>query len=195
MTHIHRTPIRQDYESLAVYILEGFEAHKHNSKSLRWFVAGIRNQIFDLAEVYTGYRSKESIETNRITPEHVFPRQKTAEYIVNLLLSGRKMTTARLTKLLMSRSRVHYVSKRENEVLIPWQKSRDYKWRKAYRHFKIELVHVPFDGTRKKKRSYNIDELFYELWKDVQDVYGISYNEIYRRCNSKSPKWQTWKFV
>lgn len=196
MTHIHRSPIRQDYESLAVYILEGFQAHRHNPKSLRWFVAGIRNQIFDLAEIYTGYRSQESIGQDQYTPEHIYPRQKSAEFIVNTLLSGRKLSVKRLTMLLMPRARVNHVTSVENKRLVNMQKSDSYRWRKAYQEIGIVLMRDGSTRRKNKRRSFIVDGVLYEMYRDVIDhIPGLDYSTLYARCKSPSKKWSTWSFV
>lgn len=196
MTHIHRETVRRDYESFAVYILEGFPAHRHNSKSLRWFVNGIRNQIWELAEIYTGYCSQEAVDYNQYTSEHIFPRQKSAELIINALLNGKNFSVKRLTALLMSRSRVHYVTSDENRRLIPAQKFDSYRWRSAYRENNIELVLDGNTHRKNKQRSFIVDGLRYETYHDVIEHYSdLVYSQVYYRCNSTSKKWSGWCFA
>lgn len=135
--------MRHNYDLMAEYIINVYNHVKHCDKQVNIFAQGLRNQIFDIGGVYTGYTSKLAISTglpkSKLTEEHIYPRMKSTRYIIHVL-STRNISHKRLAALIKSRCRVHITTKQENMALVPHQKDEQYHWREGYKKAGIELI-------------------------------------------------------
>lgn len=189
-----KTTMRHDYDKMAEYILTVLPVVKHDPKLLEIFKNGLRNQIFDLGEVYTGYASHLAIETglpkNKLTSEHIYPRNRSAIQIINRVLSGIHISQNRLGAWLKSRCRVHITTNDENRALVPLQKSPDYFWRRGYRAIGIKLE--KYDFPTKQQFVYNVEGKVYNTLNEVAEEYNMSTEAMRRRFLSPRDKWNQW---
>ena len=122
-------------------------------------INALRNILFDLKPIYSGYTSREAIDRgykkSQMTVEHYHSRQRMATMIVGLV-----QNSAAYDEVLASIKEacmVHYTTKEENLALIPYQKQAGYIWEEAYAAVGIELVE--YDPTVK---DYQYDGQIYQ---------------------------------
>jgi hypothetical protein len=189
--------MRHNHEKMAEYILNVLKVVKDDEVLLEIFKNGLRNQIFDLGEIYTGYASHLAIETglskSKLTSEHMYPRNRSAIQIIDRVLYGKPITKSRLAAWIKSRCRVHITTKDENLALVQLQKDSNYYWRNGYREIGINLEKHEFG--RKKKYIYKIHGIEYNSIQDAAQKYSITPELARYRCDSKSKKWTEWKKV
>lgn len=112
-------------------------------------INALRNILFDLAPIMSGYCSKAAIEEcdgklAKMVIEHYHSRQTMARKIVDL--SKRTLNISKVEDMIMEACKAHRTTKQENLDLIPYQKQPDYVWEEAYAAVGIELVE--YDGPR-----------------------------------------------
>jgi len=151
------------------------------------FVTGlIAEGIHRMKPIHTGLISEAANKKGvKICKEHYFGRLASAKLIMKKIAEG-KWTDERLVRLIKSRSRVHYTTSEENQIL------RNYDhlyWTKAYKAAGIKLV--PF-VPRNKKYVYIIDGVEYNSIQEAAKKYDITPSVAVYRCNSKSKRWVKW---
>ena len=123
-----------------------------------------------------------------LTKEHFFSRKLTARKIFDAFDKGRSIQY--VTRLIMSRSRVHYVTKEENINLIKYQHNTSIRtWREEYRSAGIELV--PYE-KKSSKYMYKVGETVYNNPKDAANDLNVDAAVVVYRATSKSKKWSQW---
>lgn len=189
-----KTTMRHDYDKMAEYILTVLPVVKHDPKLLEIFKNGLRNQIFDLGEVYTGYTSRAAIATGlpkvKLTSEHIYPRNRSAIQIMNRCLNGPSISQNRLAAWLKSRCRVHITTNDENRALVPLQKDPNYFWRNGYHTIGIKLE--KYDFPTKQQYVYNVAGKVYNTLHEVAEEYGMSPDAMRNRFLNTRDKWNQW---
>lgn len=101
--------------------------HPLTSKDKGYWGRALSVDIFEMTTVYTGFTSEEAMlnmmERNiRPTLEHHHPRQYAGETLIEWVLDQQHINAKTLTSLLLKFREVNRVSKRENQLLKPFQK-------------------------------------------------------------------------
>lgn len=143
----------KDYIAYAEYTIRRFKAVQTEYDAV-YFVRELSIAIFDMKAKLSGYVSKEHADKIKaeLVWEHYFSRKKSAVLIYNLLKNRKNITAKRIAAVMMSRNRVHLVSKEENQLLRKYQhSSNNYKtWREEYAAAGIKLVpYIPKKVGRK----------------------------------------------
>lgn len=112
-------------------------------------INALRNVLFDLAPIMSGYCSKAAIEEcdgklSKMVIEHYHSRQTMARKIVDL--AKQTSNVDEVEELIKEACKAHRTTKSENMALVPYQKRSDYNWEEAYADVGIELVE--YDGPR-----------------------------------------------
>ena len=177
---------RQDYAAFADYIRRAFTTHKNNPRDMEYFAQALRNQIFDMASIPSGYSSISVANTppSKLTHEHIFPRMQSARFIIKQLERG--ISRKRLIALIKSRCRIHYTTSQENNLLRKLQRDPTYFWRNGYKQMGIELV--PYVYKKPQKYIYKVDDVVYNSISDVAKAFGISKATARDRCVKKAKK-------
>ena len=181
-------------ELVAELCITTYDKFKNRPAKVRSFVEGIvgAEGIFRVPSTQSGWISKAALakkeENSSYTPtkEHYFGRKASADKIFEQLEKGKGFD--RIRNIILSRSRVHYTTSAENEIL---KKYGDLPWRQAYAICGIELV--PYEGRKVKKVS--IDGKIFASVKEVSNEYDIPELTVRYRISSDSKKWVGWKFV
>ena len=183
---------RREYKAFAQFIINGVNLHKNDDLQLKFFKEGLRNQIFDMAVIYTGYTSKKAIETglpkSKLTEEHIHPRNQSAKRLIQYVLDG--MGVNDLAEMVKQFCQVHITTKEENTSLVQYQKQPDYNWQDGYRAVGIELVEHQF--TRIPKFVYKVDGIEYNNLKEIAEKFGIHQDTARNRFKSKTEKFKGW---
>ena len=113
-------------------------------------INALRNVLFDLPAIMSGYCSKAAIAEHdgrigKMVVEHYHSRQTMARKIVNFVREG--ATLDQVEAMIREACKAHRTTKAENIALIPYQRKADYNWEEAYAAVGIELVE--YDGPRK----------------------------------------------
>lgn len=152
----------------------------------------IHEALHNVPSIFSGLVSEktEGMPLAKMTKEHFFSRKKSARKIFEQIRSGKSMS--RLTRLVMSRARVHRVTKQENLDLIPFQHNPEYTtWQSEYKAVGIKLV--PY--VRKGSYTYIVEGKTYDSVNELANAYGMSTAGVVNRCNSKSAKFTEWSRV
>lgn len=161
----------------------------------KYMIAMIRNAIFSLPYVYTGLISKEALElkSGKRTKEHFYGRTESAKRLVREIKTNPKRSNEALVAFLKSRSRVHKVTSKQNNLLKQYNtKNPGTHWRKAYRDCGIELVKQAVNTKSVKRYVYFVGNTEYRSIADVAAEYCISIEGArYRFFKSKNhPHWR-----
>jgi hypothetical protein len=183
-----------DYEALIDFLFCQ-SAFLHNEKHFLITIAGLRNLIFDMKHIYSGYASKAAIKQHngylsRMTPEHYNPRQKMAEKMVAMVKSG--SSKEEVLSVLKEACKIHRVTSDENKNLRPHQRKEDYVAEKAYAEEKIELV---LCVGKPRTKHIEVEGKIFESAKSVSKEFSISIDVVRRRVKSKSKKWVSWVYT
>lgn len=161
----------------------------------KYMITMIRNAIFSLPYVYTGLISKEALElkSGKRTKEHFYGRTESAKRLVREIKTNPKRSNEALVAFLKSRSRVHKVTSKQNNLLKQYNtKNPGTHWRKAYRDCGIELVKQAVNTKSVKRYVYFVGNTEYRSIADVAAEYCISIEGArYRFFKSKNhPHWR-----
>ena len=171
------------YKILLEVARTNYESFKDRPDELQFVTGLIAEGIHRMKPIHTGLISEAaSVKGVKICKEHYFGRLASAKLIMKKIAEG-KWSDERLICLIKSRSRVHYTTSQENQVL------RNYDhlyWTKAYEAAGIRLI--PY-VRRNKKYVYSINGVVYNSIQDAVLKYGITTGVILYRCASKSKKW------
>ena len=175
---------RHTPESLAK-IAFSFESNFRNDpETLKLGIGLVAEGLHRLKARHTGLISEEASKKGvQICKEHFFGRQASAEMILDQVRKGKSM--CRIIALIVSRTRVHYTTQKQNMIL------RNYShlhWRKAYSEAGIRLI--PY-VRKSQKYIYKVDGVVYNTPKEVCDKYDITQQTLNARCIAKR-KWSTW---
>lgn len=141
-----RMTMRNNYEAVARWVLHNITADSDHEIIT---INGLRNILFDLSPIPSGYCSKAAIEEydgklTKMVKEHYHSRGRMARAIVDL--AKQSADISKIQDLVMEACKIHRTTKQENLDLIPYQKQDDYNWEEAYAAVGIELVE--YDGPR-----------------------------------------------
>jgi len=194
-----KTTMRHKHDAMALNILTILPAiaSLNDPLQIEIYKNGLRGQLFDLGNIDTGYVSSAAIETgkpkNKLTAEHIYPRNRSAIQIINRVLSGKPISKKRLASWIKSRCRTHTTTGKENTALVELQKKPDYHWRKGYNEAGIILQQHKFPG--KQKLVYFVDDIVYNSIHEVCAAYGISKPAArWRfRCHRPNTKFKGWR--
>lgn len=161
----------------------------------KYMICMIRNAIFSLPSVYTRLISKEALELkdDKRTKEHFYSRNESAKRLVYEIRNNPKRSNDALVAFLKSRSRVHKVTGKQNNLLKQYNKKNPgVHWRKAYKDCNIELINHIIKKDNNKKYNYYVGNTEYKSISDVAAHYGISIDGArYRFFKSKNhPHWR-----
>lgn len=149
----------------------------------------IHEALHNVPSIFSGLVSEktEGMPLAKMTKEHFFSRKKSARKIFEQIRKGKSLE--RLTLLVMSRARVHRVTKQENLDLIPYQHDPEYTtWQSEYKAVGINLI--PY--VRKGSYTYVVEGKIYDSVNELANAYGMSTAGVVGRCNSKSVKFREW---
>lgn len=116
--------------------------------------------------------------------EHYRGRTQSAKDITRAFLTGKSQSF--IMKLIKSRMRGHYTTKKENQKL---KKLDHLPWRQAYAKAGIKLL--PWEPKSVRKFDYIIEGKIYESISTIAKKYNLSNSGIEYRC--KSNNFSTWK--
>lgn len=142
---------------------------------------------------WSGLTSKAKLEEIKsgysyCTYDHWHGRKTGGELVFEQIIKGASLN--RITYILRSRSRVHKVTKAENNKLKKYDTKLKIKGpgqsNKEYLAAKIELIDPD------EILVYNICEIEYSK-NSAKKEFGIDQKELNKRINSKSKKWTLWK--
>lgn len=178
---------------VAELCITAYEKFKDYPEEAIEYIMGIcgAEGIFRVPYKRTGLISERALkdkeETGKTpTPEHYFGRKESARKIFEQIAKGKDLT--RIRNVVLSRSRVHLVTSKENNEL---KKHGDLPWRQAYAKCAIKLVE--YEGRKIKK--INISGKIFSSAKEVSMEYDLPINSVYQRLTGKIKKWSHWKYV
>jgi hypothetical protein len=188
---------KKDYEGLIDWIINQRAFLVQETHELITINA-LRNLIFDMKSIYTGYSSKAAIELHNgrisdMTPEHFNPRQRAAEKIVAAVKAG--SSKQELVEMLLNSCKIHYVTCDENRALMPLQSQEYYEAEKAYAELGIELVLHSGAKKGKKPKQIVINGIIYDSAESVAQQFDITVPTVYSRLSGKIKKWSDWSYV
>jgi len=178
---------RKDYEGVVRWVINQKE-HLHDESHKLITINSLRNLIFDLKTIWTGYASKAAIKKHNgrisnMTPEHYNPRQRMAEKIVEAVIENRSFDT--ILELLLDACKIHYVTNEENKKLIPLQRADNYVMEDAYSICKIELVpHTPKRG--RKANCVQFRDIVYNSPKEAAKALNVTTQTIRNYCKNEN---------
>ena len=183
-----------DYESVVDWLFCQ-STFLHNDKHYTITVNSLRNTIYEMKPIPTGFASKKAIEffngkTSAMTKEHFNPRQKMAEKMVNMVKSG--ASKEEVLEIFMEAVRIHWVHPLENKALIPYQREDDYIAEEAYKKCNIELVE---HQSPPRTKLIDVDGTIYESAKLAAQAFDISVQSARNRAAGKVKKYKNWKYV
>jgi hypothetical protein len=189
---------KKDQEFHSVVKLAKLLAKKTKNKTdEKYMIIMIRNAIFSLPSVYTGLISEEALELpyDKRTKEHFYGRTESAKRLVHEIKTNPKRSEKALILFLKSRSRVHKVTAKQNNLLKQYNKKNPgIHWRKAYKDCGIDLLKQDINTKNGKRYAYFIGSTEYKSIADVAEDYGISISGAsYRFFKSVSHNHSHWK--
>ena len=174
------------YKILLDVASANYEAFKDHPEHLQFVTGLIAEGLHRMKPIHTGLISVAASDKGvKICKEHFFGRLASAKIIMQKIAEG-KWSDERLVLLIMSRSRVHYTTSKENMILRNYD---HLHWTKAYAAAGIKLV--PF-VPRNKKYVYNIAGIEYNSIQEPAEKFEITAEVARYRVNSKSTKWSDW---
>jgi virulence-associated protein VapD len=187
--------MRISYEQAKDIIFALYESERlnQNKDSLTVAVSLIGEILHRTRPIHSGLISVKANEERKKnskyvpTKDHYFGRAQSGRKIFKAVERGKSEKF--ITALIMSRSRVHYVTSKENNTLKKYSHLNN---RDAYSEVKIALI--PFEKRNNQKYVYIIDGVVYNETKSILEMYGIKHNTLLQRCKSKK-KWPTWKKI
>jgi hypothetical protein len=196
------------FEYAAELISENIASYKRKPKlraGLAWQIAqtifNIKNPSGKISVRAAAALAAGDIKHSALTREHMFPRMKTAYFILDYF-SSREVDFDELIAIIANRSLTNIVTKSENQALKTLNADkkdplRDAYWQEQYAHPRVDIVliddtHVPKRGRGAKKYVYIIHSSEYDSIEEVAHVYNCSTQTVYNRCASYSEKFIDW---
>lgn len=183
-------------EMLARAMQDNYDLYKNDPEMLE-FMRGLFSQgLYVQTPIHTGFISEEAEKLRKDpkytpTKEHFFGRAQSTHVIIDQLKRGK--SKERIKKVIRSRSRVHYTTKKENETLASINKKNPgISWRKLYELAGIKLI--PYIH-KSNKHVYYVGDVMYNTIQEVADHYGITQATAWNRFTSKAKrsKFEDWK--
>lgn len=133
------------FEKYKIWEQSGFDPEYREA-----IITEIKDNIFNLPNIFRGYSSKEvqfmSTSEKGVVKDHVYSRVQSAERALELIQKG-ILTEDRIVPFLMSRCRVCYVWKDQNRAMSIKRGSPFIHPKTKYRQHGVELV--PWKGAQK----------------------------------------------
>jgi hypothetical protein len=182
---------------IAIALFEGWEKFGYDPNYYKSMVGTIKDVIYQCPYVHSGYASEEAYELQYkdICKEHYFSRTQSAKKMIELMEKGilNPKRMDRFESFFKSRARVHYVTPKENNHLIKFQKDENLThWKAQYEAAGIKLK--KWDKTP-PKYVYKIDGVEYTLPSEVATKYKCHKDTVIARCNSDKEQWGTWQRI
>ena len=177
----------QDVVLTAAILVDALDSGKLRNEEMCLHL--IHEALHNVPSIFSGLVSDktEGMPLSKMTKEHFFSRKKSARKIFEQIRKGKSLE--RLTLLVMSRARVHRVTKQENLDLIPYQHNPEYiTWQSEYKAVGINLI--PY--VRKGSYTYVVEGKIYDSVNELANAYGMSTAGVVGRCKSKSVKFREW---
>ena len=160
----------------------------HESRERR---AGIiAEEIKRAPDTHSGLISLNGMKQKIPTKDHYTGRKASGRLILKKILAGHSVE--RIASILAWSTRVHYVSRAENEALKKVGCKKNIKSRRdvAWEYQLVVSEMVPFEPRRKQKVVYFIDGVEYNSSKEAAEANRCSIQTAINRC--KNPKFPNW---
>lgn len=171
------------------------EKGKLNQKHVFERRAGlIAEEIKRAPNTYSGLISIEGMKQKNPTLDHFTGRKASGRLILKKIMAGHSVE--RIAAILAWSTRVHRVSRAENEALKKVDTKKVIKSRRdvEWEYSRAVSPMVPYTPRRKQKYVYTIYGVVYNSTSDAASAHNCSERDIYYRCvTSKSKKWSDWK--
>lgn len=154
----------------------------------------IAEEIKRAPNTYSGLISTEGMKQKNPTLDHFTGRKASGRLILKKIMAGHSVE--RIAAILAWSTRVHRVSRAENEALKKVDTKKVIKSRKdvAWEYSQVVSPMVPFTPRRKQKYVYNICDIVYNSRSEAALALGCTKADVYYRCvTSTSKKWFDWK--
>jgi hypothetical protein len=149
------------YSILADCVIENHLAFRNKPAHRKAMINSFRNSLFEAPSTDSGLVSErgQHFKKSELVKEHFYPRQASAYKMFEMLDAG--ATKNELTDFIKMVCQVHYVTKKENDALKPYQKlgSGYDTWEEQYAAPVIDEVkginmvpYVPKKRGRKSKK-------------------------------------------
>lgn len=154
----------------------------------------IAEEIKRAPDTHSGLISEEGMKQKSPTKDHFTGRKASGRLILRKIMAGHSVQ--RIAAILAWSTRVHYVSKAENEALKKVDTKKSIKSRRdvAWEYSQVVSQMMPFVPRRKQKYVYIIDGVVYNTKKEVAAAYNCSVAVVNNRCiKDKRGNYPNWK--
>jgi hypothetical protein len=141
----------------------------------------------------SGFISIEGMKQKTPTLDHFTGRKASGRLILKKIMAGHSVK--RIAAILAWSTRVHRVSRAENEALKKVDCKKPIKSRKdvAREYELVSAQMVPYKSRRMQKTFFIINGIEYNSAKDVAVAHSCSVNVVYTRCKSNSKTFKNWQ--
>lgn len=168
---------------------------KLNKKDVFERRAGIiAEEIKRAPDTHSGLISVEGMKQKNPTKDHFTGRKASGRLILKKIMAGHSVQ--RIAAILAWSTRVHYVSRQENEELKKVDTKKTIKSRRVvqWEYSQVVSQMVPFKPRRKQKNVYIIHGIEYNSLGEGAAANNCKTTDVYYRCiTSKSKKYCDWK--
>lgn len=182
-----------NYRILAKMSLTLHAGHGGDPDERKRAIGLITDGFHQCKAIHSGLVSENAqhLKVSQMTKDHYLSRKKGAIKIFEMIDAG--ATIDELTAFVIEVCNVHYVTKRENLDLIPYQKNTALypTWQEQYAAAGIKLV--PYIKKSNKKYVYIINEIEYNSPNDAAIANDCKISDVYYRCiKSNSEYFSAW---
>jgi hypothetical protein len=154
----------------------------------------IAEEIKRAPDTHSGLISIEGMKQKNPTKDHFTGRKASGRLILKKIMAGHSVQ--RIAAILAWSTRVHYISRQENEELKKVDSKKTIKSRRVvqWEYSQVVSQMVPFKPRRKQKYVYIIDGIVYKSAKDATRVHNCSLAVLNNRCiKDKRCNYPNWK--
>jgi len=154
----------------------------------------IAEEIKRAPDTHSGLISIEGMKQKNPTKDHFTGRKASGRLILKKIMAGHSVQ--RIAAILAWSTRVHYISRQENEELKKVDSKKTIKSRRVvqWEYSQVVSQMVPFKPRRKQKYVYIIDGIVYKSAKDAMRVHNCSLTVLNSRCiKDKRGNYPNWK--
>jgi len=167
--------IRGDYAAFANYCTQLVNLLKNNLAREEHVFQSIRQGIYDLKPIYSGYASVEAIKKyngkiKKMCKEHYNGRAMCARKIIEYIKFSNVVNLSYLVNYIKKSSMVHYTTSEENNRLVKFQNKPGYNWEEAYKAAGIILV--KYDGIQTWYLIKGIK--YYKTKQELKDMFNCT---------------------
>lgn len=182
-----------NYRILAKMSITLHAGHGGDPNERKRAIGLITDGFHQCKAIHSGLVSENAqhLNVSQMTKDHYLSRKKCAIKIFEMIDTG--ATIDELAAVIIEACNVHYVTKRENLDLIPYQKNTALypTWQEQYAAAGIKLV--PYVKKSNKKYVYIINGIEYSRLIDAAMENDCTINDVYYRCTkSKSKYFSAW---